>query len=399
MSEPRLRASRQVAVVGYAMSQIHRYTDVPLGALTIETCLEAIADAGLTKDQIDGFTTGALFPSGGGRTLVDGVHIVTSDWLVEQLRIQPRWLCGFQGVGQIPGAVILATNAIATGAADYVVVHRAMYNPPGRYHENPMTQAEGAAQWVAPQGFWGPPSQVALLYTEYMQRYGATREEMAEVVVELRRNGAAIPWSHWYGKPITVEDYMNSRMIAEPISVLDCDIPVTGVGAFVLTSAERARDLPHRPVHVAGFAQGRWRPANGVDHWSLDAMREGGAAVARWLWESAGLQAGDIDVPQVYDGFSPLVYLWLETLGFCPAGEAHRFVADGRIRTGSGLPIASGGGALGNGRMHGVPQMLECYLQLSGRAGDRQLPEAEVALACQAAPNFGGAVLYTAGAL
>jgi acetyl-CoA acetyltransferase len=385
-----------VAIVGYAQSPILRYTDVPLGALAIETVGRAVADAGLTLDQIDGFTTGALFPSSGGRPIVDGVHIVTSDWLVDRLSIQPRFLCGFQGVGQVPGAVIIAANAIATGAADYVVVHRALYNPPGRYHENPMTEAPGAAQWVAPQGFWGPPVNMAMPYMEYMQRYGATREDMATVVVEARRNGAAIPWSHWHDRAITVDDYLNARMIAEPMSVLDCDLPVSGVGSFVLTSAERARDLPHHPVYVAGYAQGRWRSRNGVDAWSLDDLMEGGAQVSRILFENSGLRREDIDVPQLYDGFSPFIYFWLETLGYCPRGEAHRFVQDGGIETGRGLPVLSGGGALGNGRMHGVPQMLECYLQLSRRAGERQLPRADVGLACQASPNFGGAVLYSA---
>jgi acetyl-CoA acetyltransferase len=385
----------KVAIAGFAHSPIVRHAPVPLGALTIETCLRAIADAGLTKDQVDGFTTGALFPSSGGRGLVDGVHVVTADWLVEQLQVQPRWLCGFQGIGQLPGAVVLATEAIASGAADCVVVYRAMFNPRGAYHENPMTRAEGAAQWMAPQGFWGPPTQMALPYMEYMQRYGATRDDMAAAVVEARANGAAIEWSHWHDRPITVDDYLGARMIAEPMSVLDCDIPVTGVGAFVLTRAEHARDLPHRPVYVAGYAQGHWRPANGIQAWSLDDIIEGGREVARILWENSGLGPAEVDVPQVYDGFSPFVYFWLEALGYCDRGEAYRFVRDGGIRTGSGLPALSGGGALGNGRMHGVPQMLECYLQLSGRAGDRQLPRAEVGLACQASPSMGGVVAYT----
>jgi acetyl-CoA acetyltransferase len=395
VSPARTRTATPVAVVGYAHSPLLRHTDVPLGALTVETALAAISDAGLAKEQIDGFTTGALFPSSGGGPLVDGLQIVTSDWLVERLRIQPRWLAGFQGVGQIPGAMILAANAIASGAADYVLVHRAMYNPPRRYHENPLVEARGADQWTAPHGLWGPPSQMALAYNEYIQRYGATREAMASVVVEARRNGSRIPWSHWHGRPLTAEEYLSSPMIADPISVLDCDIPVSGVGAFVLTSAARARDLPHRPVYIAGYAQGRWRSTNSLDYWALDDIYEGGACTAARLWESTGLGHTDVGLPQVYDGFSPMVYFWLEVLGYCPVGEAHRFVADGGIRSETGLPALSGGGALGNGRMHGVPQTLECYLQLSGRAGDRQIEGVDVGLACQSTPNFGGVVAYS----
>ena len=114
------------------------------------------------------------------------------------------------------------------------------------------------------------------------------------------------------------------------------------------------------------------------------------------LWAHAGVGPAEIDLPQLYDGFSPFVWFWLEALGFCPVGEAHRFVAEGGIdsdRAGA-LPALSGGGALGNGRMHGVPQMLECYLQLAERAGDRQRDGVEMALACHASPHLGGAVVY-----
>jgi len=390
---PRFGAAGEVAIVGYGHSQIARHRDTALGPLTVRTVREAITDAGLMLEDIDGFTTGALFPSSGGQAVVDGVHTVTADWLVEQLRVHPRWLCGFQGIGQICGSTIMAANALASGAADYVVVHRAMYNPPGRYNTNPMTEAVGVDQWTAPHGYWGALSHIALPYTEYMQRYGATRAEMATVVAGARQAGSLIPWSHWYQNAITPEDYLAARMVSDPMSVLDCDIPITGVGAFVLTTAERARDLPHRPVHVAGFAQGRWRPENGVAAWSLAAIMEGGREVARMLWESAGFGPEDVDVPQVYDAFSPFVYFWLESLGYCSEGEAHAYVQDSGISP--GLPFKTGGGALGNGRMHGVPQMLECYLQLSQRAGDRQLPGAEVGFACQASPNTGGVVAYT----
>ena len=388
----RFAAAGEVAVVGYAHSPIRRSHDVELGVLTLRTIRAAVADAGLDIAAIDGFTTGALFPASSGLRLRDGIEIVTGDWVADQLRIQPRWLCGFQGLGQICGSVILATEAIASGAADYVVVHRAMYNPPTRYHTNAMTHAADADQWSAPHGLWGPPSHMALVYTEYMQRYGATREHMATVVTGGRRTGSEVPWSHWFGRPLERADYLSARMIADPMSVLDCDIPVTGVGAFVLTSRERASDLPHKPVYVAGYAQGRSTTVGGVGPWRLDDVEEGGRAVARILWENAGFGPELVDVPQVYDAFSPFVYLWLEALGFCDRGEAFEYVQDPPVR---GLPFQTGGGAIGNGRMHGVPQMLECYLQLAGRAGDRQLARAEVGLACQAAPSIGGVVVYS----
>lgn len=393
---PAFTARCQVAIVGCAQSAIRRHADSALGALTIETALRAIADAGLTKDQIDGFTTGSLLPSSGAHASVDGVSIVTANWLAEQLGINPRFAAGFQGFGQLPGAVMLAVNALAAGAADYVLLHRALHNPPrGRYHGNPMTEAAGAMQWTAPQGFFGPLAMIALPYNEYLQRYGATRDAMAAVLVEARSNGARIPWSYWHDRPITAADYLDARVIADPIGVLDCDIPVDGVACFVLTRADRARDLPNRPVYVAGYAQGSTRRPRTPTHWPLDDIMEAGIDIARRLEATSGIALRDVDVPQLYDGFSPFIYFWLESLGLCPVGEAHRFVQDGGIATDGGLPILSGGGALGNGRMHGVPQMLECYLQLSGRAGARALPKATTGLACHSSPHFGGAVLYT----
>jgi len=394
----RFAASNQVAIVGYAQSPVQRHAKQPLGVVALDTARSAIADAGLTVSQVDGFTTGSLFPTAGAHTVQDGVSIVSSNWLAEHLGVNPRYAAGFQGYGQIPGAVALAVNAVAAGAADYVLLHRALHNPTGRYHGNPMREAAGFAQWNVPQGYFGPLAMIALPYNEYLQRYGASRETMATVVVEARKNGARIPWSYWYEQPIDVDDYLAAPMICDPICRYDCDIPVDGVAAFVFTSAERARDLPHRPVYVSGYATGHPTARRLPTHWPLDDIMTTGRETGRRLWEHAGLGPADVDLPQVYDGFSPFVYFWLEVLGFCPEGGAHEFVQGGGIDSDApgGLPVLSGGGALGNGRMHGVPQMLECYLQLSGRAGARQRSAATVGVACHSSPHFGGAVVYRA---
>ncbi|MFC3173744.1 thiolase family protein, partial [Novosphingobium bradum] len=225
----------------------------------------------------------------------------------------------------------------------------------------------------------------------------APREAMARVVVEARKNGARIPWSAWHGKPLTVEQYLAEPQIIAPLCRLDADMPVEGAACFILTSAERARDLPNRPVQVTGYASGYPLVHRTQLHWTLDDMMDGGIGLSRRLWEATGFQPGDIDLPQVYDGFSPFVYIWLESLGFCKRGEAHELVMAGGIdsdRPGA-LPVLSGGGAIGNGRMHGVPQMLECYLQLAGRAGERQRAGVRTALACHSMPHFGGVVAYT----
>jgi acetyl-CoA acetyltransferase len=393
-------ARNKVAIAGYAQSQVERHSAKTLGALAIETAKQAIADAGLTVGQVDGFVTGSLFPTSGAHTVQDGVSIVTANWLAEHLGADPAYAAGFQGFGQIPGSVAMATNAIASGAADYVLLHRALHNPRGSYHGNPMTHARGSAQWNAPQGFFGPLAMIALPYNEYLQRYGAKREAMAAVLVEARKNGARIPWSYWYGKPLTEQEYLQAPQLFDPICRYDCDIPVDGVATFVFTSAERAKDGPNRPVYVSGFGMGQPNVPRLPLHWPLDDIMGVGAQTVRRLWESAGVGPEEVDLPQVYDGFSPFVWFWLELLGACPVGEAHRFVQDGGIdsdRPGA-IPALSSGGALGNGRMHGVPQMLECYLQLSGRAGERQREGVSLGVACHSSPHFGGAVVYSAEA-
>ncbi len=287
----RFTASNEVAIVGYAQSPVQRHAAQPLGCVAVDTATRAIADAGLDVAQIDGFTTGALFPTAGAHTIQDGVSIVSSNWLAEHLGVNPRYASGFQGYGQIPGAVALAVNAVATGAADYVLMHRALHNPAGSYHGNPMREARGSAQWTVPQGYFGPLAMIALPYQEYLQRYDATREAMASVLVEARKNGARIPWSYWYEKPLTAEEYLAAPTLDDPICKYDCDIPVDGVAAFVFTSAERAKDLPHPPVYVSGYATGHPTTRRVQTHWPLDDIMTAGFETARRLWEQTGFAA------------------------------------------------------------------------------------------------------------
>lgn len=389
----RFKARNQVAIVGFGQSGVFRHADVPLGSLAIEAADKAIGDAGLTRARIDGLSTFPLLPASTAHPNVDGQDIVTTGYIAQHLGIRPRWYNNYQGGGQIGSSVIMAVNAIATGAADYVLVHRALHNPPGRYHAFKSNLAPGPRQWTAPYGHSGP-AMVALPYQQYMQRYGATREEMATLVVNSRRNVANNPLAYWYQKPIERDDYLNARWVAEPMSVLDCDIPVDGAAAFVLTSAERARDLPHKPVYIAGYVQSQgFRPS---EFMTLDRIMEAGQYAGQELWKNTGLGPSDIDCPQIYDGFSPLTYWWLECLGFCPVGEAHRFVQDGRIDVKGKFPLLSGGGNLGNGRIHGIPHIRECYLQLAGRAGDRQLAQATVGISSHSFPHWGSALVYTA---
>lgn len=391
-------ARNKVAVVGYAHSDIRRTADRPLGAVAVDVARAAIEDAGLRTEQVDGYVSSSLLPSSGGRTPEDGVSIVSSAWLAQRLGGDPRYVAGFDGIGQLTGSVAMAVNVLVSGAADYVLVHRALHNPPGRYHGNPLQEVHGLQQWTAPQGFFGPLAMIALPYNEYIQRFGARPESMAAVVTEARKNGARIPWSYWYDKPLDVADYLSAPKLFDPVCRYDCDIPVDGVAAFVLTTADRAKDLPNKPVFVSGYASSTPTRRRLPLHWPLDDILDSGTTLVRRLEESSGISMRDVDLPQVYDGFSPFVWFWLEVLGMCARGEAHSFVEAGGIdsdRPGA-IPALSGGGALGNGRMHGIPQMLECYLQLSGRAGARRRQDVTTAVACHSSPHYGGAVVYSA---
>jgi len=392
-----LLGRNKVAIAGYAHSPITRHAGRPLGALAVDTARAAIADAGLRVDQVDGFVSASLLPSSGGRGPEDGVSVVSSAWLAQRLGVEPQYVAGFDGIGALTGSMAIAVNALISGAADYVLVHRALHNPAGVYHGNPMQEVRGLRQWTAPQGFFGPLAMIALPYNEYLQRYGADAKSMAAVVTEARKNGARIPWSHWYERPLSTDEYLSAPALFDPVRRFDCDIPVDGVAAFVLTTADRAQDLPNRPVYVTGWSGGTPRRRRLPSHWPLDDILDGGEAMVGRLREKIGISIDEIDLPQVYDGFSPFVWFWLEVLGLCPPGEAHRFVEAGGIDSDNpaAIPALSGGGALGNGRMHGIPQMLECYLQLSGRADGRQRDGVTTALACHSSPHFGGAIAYS----
>jgi acetyl-CoA acetyltransferase len=389
-------ARNQVAIVGYAQSPIVRRSSISLGGLALRTVREAIADAGLQLADVDGFITTPVFPSMGSHGAEDGTNFVTAYWLAQHLGVVPRYVASVQG-SQLPSGVAAAVNTIFAGAADYVVVYRALHNPGGRYHQNLSADAQGDEQWANPQGHYGPIAAIAMCYNEYVQRYRVLDNALAPIVMEARKNGARLPWSYWSGKPLGLEEYLSAPFIDDPIRMYDCDIPVDGVAAFVLTSAERAKDRPHRPVYVSGYADVFPARRRLPLHWPYDDVMAVGEHCVNTMFKRAGMGIDEVELVQAYDGFAPLVFFWLEVLGMCPRGEAHRLVADGRIdsdRPGA-LPLLSGGGALGNGRMHGTPQMLECYLQLARRAGERQR-DVSTAMACQGVPHVGGAVIYSA---
>src|SRR5262249_20223719 len=230
-----------------------------------------------------------------------------------------------------------------------------------------------------PWGFGQTVVNFALPYSRYMGRYGATREHLATFVVRNRANAAMNPDAVFYDKPITRDDYLSGRIIADPLTMLDCDMPVDGAGAMILTTAERARDLQQKPAYVTGAAS-LGIPLRPSLVMTLEDFRDSGGQMARALWSSAGMSHTDITHAHLYDGFSYFPYLRLEVFGFYPEGEAYLAMQDDTTTISGKLPLNTNGGALGMGRLHGSPQIIEAVLQIQGRAGPRQVNDPSVAL-------------------
>jgi acetyl-CoA acetyltransferase len=379
----------KVAVVGTAFSEMGRRLDRPVGALAIEAALAAIDDAGLTAEDIDGLANYPS-PSRTGDAGVDGVDFVSANYLAHVLHLTERvtWSTSITQ-GTLSVSIVEAVNALLAGACTHVLVWRAMHNPIGRYGAvAPSSLARGETAFTRPYGFSHTVMHFVWPCSQYFARYGATREDMAAYVVANRERAAHVPGGVWEGRPITTNDYLADRIIVEPLSVLDCDMPVDGCGALVLTTADRARDLRHRPAFVAGRASDATR-THGKAILTLDEMQAGQRHLADRLWAGSGLGPGDVDQVNLYDGFSYFVWLQLEGFGFCAEGGAPDFTRSAELTRG----LNPNGGALGMGRLHGSPQVIEAVRQVQGRAGPRQVPDARVALAQVGAPRLATAAL------
>jgi acetyl-CoA acetyltransferase len=207
----------------------------------------------------------------------------------------------------------------------------------------------------------------------YQKLYGAKREHLAAYALAARRGANRNPRALFFDRPLTMVEYMSCRMIADPLCLYDCDIPVDGAAAVVITSAEHAMDLKVPPAHVSGVGQAGWNPAAVT---SYDDIVHTACSLGERLWFSSHLRPSDIDGAMLYDGFAPDIYFWLEGFGFCATGEAYDWIQNGRIDLGGELPINTFGGSLSEGRLHGMGHWVEAALQVQGRAGGRQIMNA-----------------------
>ncbi|MEO9220342.1 MAG: lipid-transfer protein, partial [Mycobacteriaceae bacterium] len=267
-----------------------------------------------------------------------------------------------------------AAMAVATGVADVVVAYRAFNERSGmrfgQVRSDLTVNADSSGtdtSFSYPHGLGTPAATVAMLAQRYMHETGARSEDFGRIAVADRKHAANNPNAFFYGKPITLEDHQNSRWIAEPLHLLDCCQESDGGIALVITSAERARDLPQTPAIIAAAAQG-----SGDDQYTMASyyreslgLPEMGL-VGRQLWAQSGLRPTDMKMAVLYDHFTPYALMQLEELGFCARGEAKEFIADGAIELGGRLPLNTHGGQLGEAYIHGMNGIAEGVRQIRG---------------------------------
>lgn len=362
-------------MVGVGRSEVARRLDRPLGLLAVDAVRAAVADAGLELRDVDGLTTYPELPAAGHGAARDGVDVVTTGWMIRNLGISHLNYWGQAGAGNISTAIGEAIHAVVTGCCETVVIFRALSNPRGgSYSQFVGNQASGAAALTAPYGAVHAPLVFALnYYMRYQRLFGARREHLAAYALAARRGANLNPGAVFSDVPLTFDDYMSCRMISDPLCLYDCDMPVDGALAIVVSSAARARSLPNPPAYIIGYGQASWAPQAAPIEQLYHRTRTLGAQ----LWESSGLTPRDVDAAMLYDGFAPDIYFWLEGMGFCERGTAYEWIQDGRIEMDGELPINTFGGNLSEGRLHGIGHWLEGALQVQGRAAGRQVRDAE----------------------
>ncbi|BBY80306.1 hypothetical protein MPUL_14640 [Mycolicibacterium pulveris] len=375
-------------ISGTGISQIGRRTGIAPLDLTTQACEAAIADAGLTAADIDGILTLGDTPAAEA---------------AQRLGIaDPADLGAPLGTHGLLSPVVQACAAVADGRARHVLVYRTVQMMGG----TPDTKASGpkpgrgrTAGPMADVGYllaahaYSAANWLAMHCRRHMQLYGTTKEQLGWVAINGRRNAGQNPRAV-YRDPITMDDYLTARPVSDPFGLLDCDVPVDGSIALVISTASHRADTPNGAVTVEAAGG-----ASGAGGWSgrADYPKMAATDAAADMWAATTLKPTDVDVAELYDGFTFLTLAWLEALGFCADGEAGPFVEGGtRIAPDGQLPLNTYGGQLSAGRMHGYWVLHEACQQLRGRAGETALPNRpEVAVVSAGGGPIAGCVLLT----
>jgi acetyl-CoA acetyltransferase len=387
---------RGACITGVGMSPIGRRTGIAGIDLTAAAARAAIADAGLRPADIDGVASMGDTPVGEA---------------AGALGIDADWRGGGFDTGGLLSPLMSAFVAVGTGRARHVLVYRTVQMMGGSIlPPRPGTARAGTARagasaeppapplapdWVSPlmtMHAYSAVNWLAMHCRRHMHLYGTTKEQLGWLAVNSRRNAALNP-AAVYKEPITLDDYLAARLISDPLSLLDCDVPVDGSIAVVVSAADRAGDGPNPPVRVEAIGGSR-----GEGGWDQrpDYPKMASTDAAAQMWGRTSLTPRDVDVAELYDGFTFLTLAWLEALGLCGDGEAGPFVEGGkRIALDGELPLNTYGGQLSAGRMHGYWVVHEAVLQLRGAAGARQVPGAEVAVVSAGGGPIAGCMLLT----
>jgi acetyl-CoA acetyltransferase len=361
---------RRTAITGIGLSAVGRRLNRDGLDLALEASFAAIADAGLKRADIDGLS---CWP---GRVAdMPGASPVSTWEVKDALGLSLNWYAGgMEGPAQM-SSILNAEMAIAAGHSRHVLCFRATTeSSPLRGQlvaaAPALPRVDGWLQWLMPFGAVSLSNWVALCAQRHFHEYGTRREQLGWVALNARRNAALNPAAA-YREPLTLDAYMAARFISTPLCLYDCDVPVDGAVAFVVSAGETAVDRPKPPVWIEAIS-GAMHRSSLWDQGDLTATAAFDAAAR--LWSMTDLKPSDVDIAQLYDGFSILTLIWLEALGFCKRGEAGAFVEGGRrIALDGELPLNTGGGQLSGGRLHGLGLLHEAVLQLRGDARARQV--------------------------
>jgi acetyl-CoA acetyltransferase len=314
---------------------------------------------------------------------VDGLFVCTPDDMLsgltfaEYLGIHPRFSDNNRSGGSAFEIYAhTAAMALVTGQIDVALI---AYGSNQRSASGKLVQSSRPSPWETPYKPMNPVSSYALAAARHMHQYGTTRRDLAEVAVAARKWAGLNPEA-FVRTSLTIDEVLGARLVSDPLSVRDCCLVTDGAAALVMVRAERARDLTAKPVYLLGAGSATsHREIASMPDLTVTAARESG----RRAYEMAGVSADEIDVAMLYDAFTINTILFLEDLGFCPKGEGGRFVADGAIAPGGRLAVNTNGGGLScvHPGMYGLFLMEEALRQLTGRAGERQVPGARLAVA------------------
>lgn len=385
---------KQVRITGIGQSKVGRPSERSAMRLTLDACMQAIEDAGLSVDEIDGLVNHFGKVAGGG-----GISPVGTVEMMVALGIRPVWTnpSSAEGPGHM-GAIFQAVMAVATGLCRHVLVFRTVGQATARLASRASTlltgsgaRVDGGNAFFVPYHAHSPANMWALYAQAYFDKYGVGPEQLGWLAVNGRRMAAGNP-NAIYQKPITLDDYLSARMISTPLRLFDCDSHIDGSTALIISHKDAAKDLRNPPLSIEAMGMsigGIGEALHEGDFTSIPATRAG-----EMLWQRTDLTPRDLDCAQIYDGFSIHIWLWMEALKLVGPGEAAAFVEGGtRIALDGELPLNTSGGQLSAGRFHGYGHTHEACLQLWGRGGARQVADARTCIVANGGYGYGALLL------